>query len=116
MHISILGAGHAGTALAADLSLRGHEVTLIKTSHAMHDENFNYRLENGGRICLIEEGKKQWANIAHITRDLSCLNTSDDSRNAKVVFFWYANMPNPLKEPNSSRFQGIGESQYANKN
>lgn len=29
MHISILGAGHAGTAVAADLSLRGHDVTLI---------------------------------------------------------------------------------------
>ncbi|HHT45960.1 MAG TPA: NAD/NADP octopine/nopaline dehydrogenase [Firmicutes bacterium] len=77
MHISILGAGHAGTAVAADLSLRGHEVTLVKTSHAMHDENFNYLLENGGRVCLIEEGKKQWANIAHITRDLSCLNESE---------------------------------------
>ena len=77
MHISILGAGHAGTAVAADLSLRGHEVTLVKTSHAMHDESFNYLLENGGRVCLIEEGKKQWANIAHITRDLSCLNESE---------------------------------------
>ncbi len=77
MHISILGAGHAGTAVAADLSLRGHEVTLIKTSHAMHDENFNYLLENDGRVCLIEEGKKQWANIAHVTRDLSCLSESE---------------------------------------
>ncbi len=41
MNISILGAGHAGTAIAADLSLRGHVVTLIKTSHAMHDESLN---------------------------------------------------------------------------
>ena len=73
MNISILGAGHAGTAVAADLSLRGHEVTLIKTSHAMHDENFNYLLENEGRVCLVEDGKERRANIAHITRDLSCL-------------------------------------------
>ena len=77
MNISILGAGHAGTAVAADLSLRGHEVTLIKTSHAMHDENFNYLLENEGRVCLIEDGKERWANIAHITRDLSYLGESE---------------------------------------
>lgn len=76
MHISILGAGHAGTAVAADLSLRGHDVTLIKTSHAMHDDNFNYLFKNNGRVCLIEEGNKQRANIAHITRELSCLAES----------------------------------------
>ncbi|MGI6777073.1 MAG: NAD/NADP octopine/nopaline dehydrogenase family protein [Acetivibrionales bacterium] len=76
MRISILGAGHAGTAVAADLSLRGHDVTLIKTSHAMHDNNYNYILENGGRVCLIEEGKTRLANIKHVTRDLSCLSES----------------------------------------
>lgn len=77
MHISILGAGHAGTTIAADLSLRGYEVTLIKTSHAMHDENFNYLLENSGRVCLMEKGKTRLANIEHITRDLSCLSESE---------------------------------------
>ncbi len=51
MHISIHGAGHAGTAVAADLSLRGHEVPLIKTSRATHDGNFSFLLGNGGRIC-----------------------------------------------------------------
>lgn len=76
MHVSILGAGHAGTAAAADLSLRGHEVALIKTSHAMHDESFNYLLENGGRVCLIEDGREKWANIAHVTRNLSCVSES----------------------------------------
>ena len=77
MHVSILGAGHAGTAVAADLSLRDHEVTLIKTSRAMHDENFNYLIENNGRVCLIEEGKERWATIAHVTRDLSRLSESE---------------------------------------
>ena len=41
MKIAILGAGNGGCAVAADLSLREHEVTLIKTSNAMHNENFN---------------------------------------------------------------------------
>ena len=77
MHISILGAGHAGTAVAADLSLRGHEVTLIKTSHAMHDESFNYLLENDGAVRLVEKGKAQQANIKHVTRDLSRLSESE---------------------------------------
>ncbi len=76
MRISILGAGHAGTAVAADLSLRGHEVTLIKTSHAMHDENFNYLLKNGGRVRLKENGETQFANIKCVTRDLSRLSES----------------------------------------
>ena len=31
MKIAILGAGNAGCAVAADLTLKGHEVTLIKT-------------------------------------------------------------------------------------
>lgn len=77
MKISILGAGHAGTAVAADLSLRGHEVALIKTSHAMHDENFNYLLKNDGRVCLVEGGKEKWAYIAHVTRDLSRISESE---------------------------------------
>lgn len=73
MYISILGAGHAGTAVAADLSMRGHEVNLIKTSHAVHDEHFNALLENDGSVRMIEKGKSQFAKIKHVTRDLSCL-------------------------------------------
>ena len=35
MKITILGAGNMGCANAADLTLKGHEVTLVKTSHSM---------------------------------------------------------------------------------
>lgn len=76
MKISILGAGNGGTAVAAELSLRGHEVTLIKTSNAMHDENFKFLLENGGIVNLTEEGKTVTAKIKHITRELSYLSES----------------------------------------
>ncbi|HHU91357.1 MAG TPA: NAD/NADP octopine/nopaline dehydrogenase [Clostridiaceae bacterium] len=77
MRISILGAGHAGTAVAADLSLRGHEVTLIKTSHAMHNKNFNYLINTDGAVRLIEKGKAQLTNIANVTRDLSHISESE---------------------------------------
>ncbi|NLX63193.1 MAG: NAD/NADP octopine/nopaline dehydrogenase [Clostridiaceae bacterium] len=77
MRISILGAGHAGTAVAADLSLRGHEVTLIKTSHAMHNKNFDYLIHNNGAVRLIEKDETRLAHIAHVTRDLSCISSTE---------------------------------------
>lgn len=77
MNISILGAGNGGTAVAAELSLLGHEVTLIKTSNAMHDKNFNFLLKNGGEVNLIENGKTVTAKIKHITRELSHVSKSE---------------------------------------
>jgi len=71
MKIAMVGAGNAGCAVAADLTLKGHEVTLIKTSHAMHDDNFNYLLDNNGEMTLNEFGEIKTANIAKLTRDLS---------------------------------------------
>ncbi len=76
MNISVLGAGNGGTAVAAELSLRGHAVNLIKTSHAMHDEDFNHLLANGGIVHLIEDGKTTTACIPCVTRDLSRLRDS----------------------------------------
>lgn len=77
MRVSVLGAGNGGTAVAAQLSLYGHEVALIKTSNAMHDENFNYLVDNGGQVELIEQGKRQTAHVAHVSRDLSLLSESE---------------------------------------
>lgn len=77
MKISILGAGNGGTSIAAQLSLYGHDVTLIKTSHAMHDDNFDYLIENGGKVVLTENEKSRTAIIKHITRDLSMLSDSE---------------------------------------
>lgn len=71
MKIAMVGAGNAGCAVAADLTLKGHEVTLIKTSHAMHDDNFNYLLDNNGEMTLNEFGEIKTANIAKLTRDLA---------------------------------------------
>lgn len=77
MNISVLGAGNGGTAVAAELSLRGHYVNLIKTSHAMHDDNFNYIIQQDGKVNLIENGKKITARIDNITRDISQISDSE---------------------------------------
>lgn len=71
MKISVLGAGNAGCAVAADLTLKGHEVTLIKTSHALHDDNFEYLLANNGSMTLDEFGDVRTAHIHKVTRDLN---------------------------------------------
>lgn len=77
MKISILGAGNAGCAVAADLTLKGHEVTLIKTSHSMHDDNFEYLQNNDGKMVLDEFGEIKTAYISKVTRDLTELKNSE---------------------------------------
>ena len=52
MKVAVVGAGNAGCAIAADMSTRGVEVSLIKTSHSMHDENFEYLQKNGGSVVI----------------------------------------------------------------
>lgn len=82
MKVAIVGAGNAGCAVATDLSYKGHEVTLVKTSNSMHDKNFNYLLENNGKMTLNDFGEMKTANIAHVTRDLS------EVEDAKVVILY----------------------------
>lgn len=77
MRISILGAGNCGTTVAADLSLKGHKVTLIKTSNSMHNENFDYLIANKGKVRIIENGKIETAYISKVTDDLSSIRKSE---------------------------------------
>lgn len=77
MKVAILGAGNAGSGVAADLSLRGHEVTLLKTSKAMHDDNFNYLVEHDGAISIEENGETQHTKIHKVTRDLNAVKDAE---------------------------------------
>ncbi len=77
MKIAVLGAGNGGSAVAADMAYRGHDVTLIKTSNSMHDEHFAYLKANGGRIALLENGRKKSAQLSLVTRDLAALSVCD---------------------------------------
>ncbi len=77
MKISVVGAGNAGCATAGDLAFRGHEVTLVKTSHAMHDENFDYLQKNQGHIVLDDFGEIKEAYISRVTRDLFLVSEAE---------------------------------------
>ena len=63
MKISIFGCGNAGSAVAADLSLKGHSVTLVKSSNVtIHSDHYQY-IRRHNTITLEEDGIIHNANI-----------------------------------------------------
>lgn len=54
MNITVIGAGHAGSTVAADLTIKGHSVKLLKTSNKLHNEHFR-KIYKEQRITLIED-------------------------------------------------------------
>lgn len=77
MNICIIGTGNAGTTVGADLSLKGHRVTLLKTSNALHNENYDFLQEN--KYAEVEglDGIIRKAYYYKVTRELSEALTSD---------------------------------------
>lgn len=71
MNIAILGAGNAGCAVAADLSLKGHQVTLIKTSRSIHNDNYLYIKNHSNQIKICENDNIREAKIYDVSFDLS---------------------------------------------
>lgn len=72
MNILIVGAGNAGCAHAAILARDGHRVALLKTSHAMHDDNFEV-IQKQRRIILVinPEGRTRVpTTLTIVTRDI----------------------------------------------
>lgn len=77
MNICVIGVGNAGTTIGADLSLKGHRVTLLKTSNALHNENFRYLQNNGSADIEGLDGLTRTAHFHKVTRDLSEALTPD---------------------------------------
>ncbi len=68
MKITVIGVGNAGTTVAADLTKKGHEVTLFKTSNKLHNENFEHIL-NTKCITVEDFDETYQANITKVTCD-----------------------------------------------
>ena len=78
MRIAILGTGNVGCATACDLAYKGHEITLIKTSNSLNNENFDYISTHGNQITMSElNGETISANIMKLTYDIQEINKAD---------------------------------------
>lgn len=77
MKIAILGAGNAGCAAAADLTIKGHTVSLIKTSDSIHDDSYNVIVSNNNQITLSENNIDTVCKIQTVTRDISYVAAAD---------------------------------------
>lgn len=69
MKVVVLGAGHGGTATAADLASKGHEVSLVKTSKSMHGEHFE-QMQDSRTVRVIEGDICQDIKLESVTTDL----------------------------------------------
>lgn len=67
MKIAVLGAGNGGHALAGDLSLRGHEVTLWE--NPKFEKSLDYLREHENKVKLTDKINTV-AKIAHVTTDI----------------------------------------------
>lgn len=75
-NVAVLGCGNVGVAIAADLSIRGFDVSLIKTSPTK-DAVFYGITSNANRVLLKENGKYKEARIKNVSFDLSELIDAD---------------------------------------
>ena len=70
MKVAVIGTGNVGIAIAADLSINGHDVTLVKSS-SRKSEAFERLLENQNRLWLKENGEYKEAYISRVSDILS---------------------------------------------
>lgn len=73
MKVAVVGAGNSGCAQSIKLIQNGHQVNLIKTSHSLHDDNFEYLLKTGEIRCIdtTDNNRELTLRPNLITRDLS---------------------------------------------
>ena len=76
MKIAVLGTGNVGVAISADLSIKGFDVSLIKTSQR-DSESFNRIIKNEGRVFLKEKGIYTQTKIKDVSSDLSKIKDAD---------------------------------------
>lgn len=82
MNITIAGIGNAGTTIGADLSRKGHKVTLLKTSDKLHNEHYEYLLREK-KVCVKDLDGTYVANIHRVTD-----NYEDAVKEADVIIIF----------------------------
>ncbi|WP_153723097.1 NAD/NADP-dependent octopine/nopaline dehydrogenase family protein [Sporosarcina cascadiensis] len=70
MNITVVGAGHGGTTIAADLKKKGHAITLLKTSKGLHNEHFEYIVKNQGKVTILDGSEETSVNLDLVTTDV----------------------------------------------
>ena len=72
MKVSIVGAGNSGCAHACKLIQCGHEVTIIKTSESLHNENYETIKSRGYIECIdhTDNLRRSLCKPASVTKDL----------------------------------------------
>ncbi len=70
MRITIAGTGNGGTTIGADLALKGHAVTLLKTSDTLHNEHFQKLKQTKQAVIEDLQGTKT-ARFADVTTDFA---------------------------------------------
>lgn len=76
MKVSVLGCGNVGVAISADLSLSGHDVTLIKTSDVKSDA-LGRILTNDNILYIKENGKYTSIRVNNVSTSLSNVSNSE---------------------------------------
>lgn len=76
MKVSVIGTGNVGVAIATDLSIKGNDVSLIKTSDKQ-SEAYDRLLANLNTSCLKEGGVYTKAIIKSVSKDLRKIEDSD---------------------------------------
>ncbi len=76
MNITIIGCGNAGTTVGADLSLKGHNVTLLKTSKALHNDHFD-KIYKDSVISIEENGITRFTKVNVTTDARTALENSE---------------------------------------
>ncbi|MGI6690004.1 MAG: NAD/NADP octopine/nopaline dehydrogenase family protein [Christensenellales bacterium] len=80
MKITVVGMGNAGTAISADLTRMGHQVTLLKTSNAIHSTHHRL-LMSTSLVELHEKGCVQNVKLYEVTDDFSSA-----FKDAEIIF------------------------------
>lgn len=72
MKVAVIGSGNIGCALSFKLAENRHDVRLIKTSHSLHDANFEKIKETGGISCIDDTmNKTSFLPLSLITRNIA---------------------------------------------